>query len=837
MSDGMHIGKIRTDMAKNYLLIALRNLLKNKVFSGINILGLAIGMAAFLLILQYVLFEHSYDEFHPKGDQVFRVKVDRYESGALKDRFAGVPSALGIAFKEEIPEVEGFSRFYSLDHQNLLVSHEADGTRKSFNESGIYLADADFLDMFSFPLVAGDISSALSEPNTVIVSKEVSDKYFESDDPLGKVISFSGNTGVMNLKVVGVIADLPENTHFDFSFLIATETYEAIAEGSTNSWGWSGYYTYLQMTPGFEKEELQLKMDAIIERNLGEQLKSRSLTWEMDLQPLEDIHLNSHLVAEFKANGDRLTVQALLAVAIIVLAIAYINYINLSTVRSVERAKEVGVRKSLGSGRAELISQFLVESVLIGLMALVIAFTITQLLSPYAERIVGKPIAINMWLEPVFLVGLLSVFITGSVLSGLYPAFIISAFRPLQALSGKVKTGTRGIWLRKSFVVFQIFISLGLIATTITVYRQVNYMMNVDLGMKVDDLLIINAPPGNIIDGSETTNAVNTFKTELLRQPEALAMTTSSAIPGKDISWFQSGYKRKGQTQEVTDYFYHIALDQDFMDVYDLELVAGRFYQEGDNPWSRGDIVLSERAVEMLGFDSPEDAIGEVVENRMFTVPLIVRGVVKDFHFKSLRNDYQPLVFVLSIWSNFYTIELNIPEGDFESKGEAVKQAVATVENSWKQSFPEAPFDYFFMDENFDAQYKADQQFGQIFGTFSMLAIVIAMMGLFGLSSYTIVQRTKEVGIRKVLGADHWIIVVLLSRSFIRLIVIAIVVASPLIWFGLNQWLSNYSFRIDLGWWVIALPAFMILAITAITIGVQTTKAAASNPIKALRYE
>ncbi len=813
-------------MIMNYLKISFRNMKRHKGYSLINVSGLAIGLASSFLILLWVQNELSYDRFHENADKIYRVRNDRIYSD-LVDGSAGCPPAVGPAMKEEFPEVLESARIYSIDWASSVVtSYSGDESPTSsgqklavFNQKKIFFAEPSFLKVFSFPLVAGSPEFALEKPNTALLSESSAKKYFGNTDPIGKFILVSNHfSGDQLCQVTGIIKDAPTNSHVKFEILLSYKTLIGVDDRAAYYWGWNAFNTYVLLSPTAEPDLLEAKLPQLVEKydDPSEDYKRRLL-----LQPLADIHLYSHLRHEPEINGDAKSVYLLTIIAVFVLLIAWINYINLSTARSLTRAKEVGVKKVLGSQRFQIIKQFLFESAFINILTLIIALIIIAVALPYFNQITGRQFPFLM-LSQIWPWILFSVII-GIFFSGSYPAFVLSSFDPVKVIKGKLHSSTKGFNLRKALVIFQFAISVFLLAATLVVTHQVSFMQQQDLGADIDQTLVVQIPriERNMIDYK------NRLKTELLRNPAIQAVTVSSRVPGTGYSNASSGIRAQRSNPEDGMRCFFIDVDYDFFDFYGIELIAGeKFTQRSE--WNSV-IILNEEAAKMLGFESPEKAAKQkVVLGGLGGQTVEVAGVIKNYHHKSLKSPMEPIIFNPLGLVLYSSIRIS---------GQNVDQTIAQIRDTWSNVFPDSPFEYFFLNESFNNQYETDQQFGKIFGLFTMLAIFISCLGLFGLSSFTLMQRTKEIGVRKVLGASILDIMLLSYREFSQYIVLANLIALPIAWYGMSRWLQNFAYRISLGWGIFVLAGALSLIIAFLTVSFQAVKSATADPVKTLRYE
>ena len=803
-------------MTKNFFLIALRNLFKHKGFSFINIFGLAIGIAASLLIFQYARFELSYDRFEAKADRIYRIQLDRYNQGKLATQWAAGAAGIGPAVKDAFPEVESLAR---LRNDNGVVTYKD----QEFREEHLYFANDNFLSMFSYPALAGSIRGALSDVSTAVLTVSAAKKYFGSENPIGKMISVNKRD---LYKVTAVVPDPPANTHLKFNILLSFATFQKWVGPDVNTTvQWDGFYAYVLLRPGADPKQLEKKIAALVQKNWGDDMKKNQWGMVFHLQPLPDIHLTSNYMLEAEVNGDGKAVYFLLAIAIFIIAIAWINYINLATARSMERAKEVGIRKTLGSLRRQLIIQFLFESLLINTLAVIFAFLLILLCLPAFNAIAGKSLTLGLLATGSFWLNLTILFITGTILSGLYPAFVLSSFTPISVLKGKLTGTTHGAFLRQSLVVVQFAASVLLMVGTFTVYRQLHFMQHQDLGVQTSQTLVLKGP--RVLD-STYDNQLTNFRTEVLRIPGISHISSSTEVPGQKVGWNAGGIRLVGADETQSRQYRVIGIDYDFLDAYGLKLLKGRNFsrQMGTDT---GAVLFNEAAVQQMGYRKPEEALDKHIEfwGKQYTIV----GVVTNHHQESLRQAYDAHIFRLIPDANsYYSIKLTANQDHWASIINGVKQ-------QYKAFFPNNPFDYFFLEDHIAEQYKADQQFGQTFSLFAGLAIFVSCLGLLGLAAFVTRQRTKEIGIRKIVGAPVASILVLLTRDFMRPILLAFLIATPLTWYVLEKWLDNYAFRISLTPWLFIGPFILILTVALLTITTQTLYAATASPVKSLRTE
>lgn len=802
-------------MIRNYLTSVFRYVSRNKAFTFINIFGLAIGMMACMLITQYVLHEFSYDNFHVKKDRIFRLQLDRYDKGELSTRWAAGAMGIGPDLKANFPEVQDFVR---LTGTNTLFSYGD----VFFKEEGVYYATESFFKIFSIKLLQGTDSTVLNAPFKVVLSESLAKKYFGSENPIGKIIRNNGRT---DYEVTGVFEDLPANTHMKITALFSYKSFESLVNNPDNmrSWQWDGHFTYILLDEKANPKNLEAKLPAYVQKREGEELKKYDAGMVFHLQPLSDIHLDSNFMFEFQRNGDRQSTYFLSIVAIFILVIAWINYINLSTAKSIERAREVGVRKVMGSFRTQLIQQFLFESLLLNIFAILIAIGLVVVLTPSFSDLTGRELGYLLFKQNMFWIWMGVLIVAGALLSGLYPAFVLSGYKPVEVLKGRFKNTGQGVLFRKGMVVAQFVASITLIVGTFVVYSQIRFMRDQELGVNLEQTLVLRSP--NIVD-STYEQKFQVFKERIKQYPEVTAVSASTTVPGTQPEWNAGGIRKLSQREDESKQYRVIMMDHDFIESYQLKVIAGRAFS-GEVPNEDKSVLLNESACKQMGFAKIDEALNDQIYFWGDTFRIV--GVLKNYHQESLKKAYEPLIFrYSSAPGGFYSIKFKTTD---------VKESMTRFEEVWKGLFPGNPLISFFLDEHYNQQYQADQQFGKVFGIFSGLAIIIACLGLFGLSSLTAIQRTKEIGVRKVLGASVPSILTLVSKDYFLLMVAAIFLSVPLAWWIMSGWLDDFAYRISLAWWIFAIPSFLVIAIALITVSIHTLKAARTNPVKSLRYE
>ncbi|MFN0176393.1 MAG: ABC transporter permease [Saprospiraceae bacterium] len=811
-------------MIQNNLKLALRNLQKRPGYATLHLLGLATGMACCLLILQYVLHERSYDQFHPAAERIVRLELDNYQKGKLSWKSATSYPAFGPTMKRDFSEIEDFCRLHDAEY---VLSNPA--TELKFAEKKGYYADPGVLRMFHIPLLSGNPATALEGPDKIILSEKTARKYFGSTDVLGKTLSSNDNGRLINFEVTGVFENYPNNSHLTLDYLISYRTLGKImtAEGDTTNstetaWGWYDFYTYFKLQPDVDPQKLAEKLPAFNDKYINSNpiYQKAELYNSTSLQALTDIHLYSNLNQEAEVNGNGKAVGLLFLIAFFILAIAWINYINLATARAMERAKEVGVRKVSGAGRWQLISQFLTESFLLNTAALVVAVLGVWIAMPAFGNFLGKtlPFLIFTGTQPLWIA---LVFAGGTLFSGLYPAFVLSGFKPVSILKGLYKNTSSGQMLRRGLIVGQFTASIALIVGAIVVSKQVQFMRNQNPGFERAQTLVLQGP--NTVADSVYQGILTGFKNEVLQIPGVSSLSGSSSVPGDEIYW-TSSFRRLRSVDETRQTLYILGADLDFTKSYDLKMVAGRNFE----PTDKNTCMLNESAARMLGFENPEKAIGDFVQ-RGRRDTFLVCGVMRDFHHLGLQKPIEPMIVRFQPDSRSYF--------SLKMEGEDYSKMLSSVEAVWQKHFYADPFDYFFLDEFFDRQYKADVQFGKVFSMFTVLAMLIACLGLLGLTSYNILQRTKEIGIRKVLGASVTSITGLLAKDFLKLVLVAILIASPLAYYFMQRWLGDFAYHIDLQWWMFVVAALVAVGIAFLTVSFQSVRAALTNPVESLRSE
>ena len=809
-------------MIRNYFKIAYRNLIRYKFISFINLFGLTVGLTCCLLILAYIINEVSYDNSNKDADRIYRVTRNFFsaQTGVISLQLSGVAPPIGPLLQNDFKEIEKSTRV--LQNGITPLSYE----EKKFNELDVYWADEYFFDFFSTNVIEGNSRKALNDPYSVMISEKMAKKYFGDEEPMNKVLKLSNLFG---MKVSGVFKSFPENMHFhpDFLFSFSTLNDTAIygAENLRTNWDNNAFYTYLLFPKNYNVNNFEAQMPSFLDRHFpmkGQVTYKPHQFTSLGLQKLTDIHLHSHMDDEMEENGDIKRVYIFSAIALFILLIACINYMNLSTARSTLRAREIGIRKVVGAQRREIIWQFLSESVLISWIAMLIAFVLTWSMMPWLNKITGQHLSITiLFKEGIIIAFLLIPFLVG-ITSGIYPSLFMSSFRPISVLKSTFRIGSGNISFRKVLVTTQFTISIILIIGTAVIFKQMSFMQNASLGF--DKEHIINLPYVTRLNGR-----FEAFRNELMSVASIKNAGRSSRIPtGRLLDSMGARITRGDSLQPAHADVKYVAADPDFTDTYGIRIVAGRGFSR-DFTTDTTAFLINEAAVKVLGFKSSEDAIGQNFGYGPRRGKLT--GVFHDFHFESMHQRIVPLVLIVPRDEGSYgNISIKI-------SGTDIPAALAQIEKTWKKFLPETPYQYNFLDENFDRLYQSEQRQAKLLTVFSCIAIFIACLGLFGLSAFAISQRIKEIGIRKVLGANVGSIVSLLSKDFLKLVLLAAVIAFPVSWYFMNQWLQDFAYRINMPWWIFIIVAVMAVVIAFGTISIQAIKAALTNPTKNLRTE
>jgi len=800
-------------MFSNYLKLTIRNLILNKGYFIINLLGLIIGITAFILIVLWIKAETSYDKFHRNANDIYRVDYLLYEEGVLEQHSASGSHGVGREIKNAFPEVLDYTRFYRTES---LVKYGD----QTFKERNILYTQSSFFNLFLFPLLMGKADSNLLALNHAVITEETARKYFGDEDPMGKLITVDG---AVDYEITGIVKSIPPNSHFKFDILLSYDNLIQSSKYWDDSWVSERVYSYILLSPDADVHALQAKLPQIPETFIGDFMKRAFFLIEYKLVKLTDIHLHSSVSNELEVNGSYRNVYSLGIIAFLVLLIAFINYINLATSRSVERAHEVGIRKISGALKRDLIFQFLTESALLNLIGLIVSFTGVFLLLPFFKQVMQSPLQVD-YITVILLFFILLV--SGTLFTGFLSAIYISQFAPSLVLKGKIPTGSGWITRLKNYlVVFQFTISVVLIIGTITIYRQVKFMRHHDLGFELEGLIVLDGPRILRADSYESyMNNLESFKNEIRSLSMVSNITSSSSVPGIEIKYSRVfGIPVEGRNTEKKIEMYYV--DNQFFDTYGLTLITGNNFGAAIREESNN-IIINESALPYFGFEDAVSTIGDILRggNQVVTV----KGIVNDFNQLSLKELPRPIGFFNQPANLFYTIKAEMTN---------VSKLISELEKIWISCYPGNPFHYFFLDDFYDEQYRAEQRFSGLFLASSLLAIIIACLGLSGLSAYSITRRTKEIGIRKANGAGISRVMVLLNKDFVIWVAIAFIIACPVAWYAMNQWLRNFAYKTELSWWIFALAGIMAMIIALLTVSWQSWRAATRNPAETLRYE
>jgi putative ABC transport system permease protein len=811
-------------MLRNYFKIAWRNLMKYKFISFINLFGLTVGLTCCLLIATYILNELSYDRYNKNAENIYRVtRSFNNADGVVSLNLSTISPPFGYYFPTDFPEIKKMTRL--LNNGTTPLKYKD----KLINEPNVYFADENLFDVFTLKVLAGDPKTALKDPFSVMLSEETAKKYFGSDDPMNKVLKANNQ---FDVKVTGVYKGFPANSHIHPGMLVSFATLKDSAvygdENLRTNWGNNSFFTLIELPDHYDIKRMIALFPAFVDRRMNHKDYNGELPskyTKLSLQKLTDIHLYSHTDYEAEPNGDITRVYIFSIIGLVILLIACINYMNLSTARSALRAREIGIRKVIGARKKEIITQFLSESVLISWAAILISFILLYLALPWLNKISGQELSVNILMKPQVLTPIFFTPFVVGIISGIYPALFMSSFQPVKTLKGLFKAGSSNISFRKVLVVTQFAISIVLIITTIIVFQQLRYMQETSLGY--DKEHIITLPYYNSVNTS-----YETFRNELLQNSDIKDVTRSSRIPTGRLLDEMGAFTFVGDSMRpVTADIKFVASDFDFIPTYGVHVVAGRNFSRAYGT-DTANFLLNESAVRAIGWKSAQEAVGKDFRYGQYKGKVI--GIIGDFHFESLRQKIVPIVLInpATTPSQSFFNSLSVKVNDKNMPG-----SLATIEKTWRKYLPEIPYQYTFLDENFTNLYASEQRQGTIFTVFACIAIFIACLGLFGLSAFAITQRVKEIGVRKVLGAGVQSIVTLLSKDFLKLVMIASIIAFPVAWYAMTHWLQDYAYRISIQWWVFVLSAILATIVALGTVSFHAIKAAVANPVISLRSE
>ena len=818
-------------MFKTYVKIAWRSVMKNKMFSFINIFGLSVGLTCCILITLYIVHETSYDKFFKNANHIFRLGTVFIDQG-VEDKGGNTSAPLGRMLQQEYPEVQSSARLLNLfrDDKTLFQVQLNGGKMKSFYETKGFIADSNFFQILPYQFKEGDARTALLEPNSVVINEDIAKKLFGNESAINKIVRVSSSTnGDTSFRITGVFREQPGPSHLEARFFLTFRggRMNRFANVNPSLINNNMFYTYVLLKNADDAPKLERKFPDFIQRHLSEELKKNGKQRKYFLTAVPDIYLSGIKKNNTIAGGSKTTLFILGSIALLTLLIACINFMNLSTASSAKRAAEVGVRKVMGAQKNALLRQFLGESIVLSVIALVFALVFTALLLPVFEQVSGKHLVISSQ-QKILLASLFVVLalITG-LFAGIYPAFYLSSFMPIKVLKGKFTNSLAAISLRKGLVVFQFIISIVLIVASVVIAKQMSFMRQKDLGFQKDQQVVIP------LRTSTAKNSVQSFKDEVANNTGIRSVGTSMAYPGIFFPQDWLMY-REGQSMNSSKQVFINLVDNNFLQTLGVKLVAGRLFSSDFAADTLTSFVVNEQTIKEFGFRSPQDAIGKwlAFDSDGEQIRFNIVGVVKDFHFKDLHEAIEPFAF------RFYN-DANIGFNYMVAKlgGGNIGQSLSTLEATWKKLNPNEPFEYSFLDQDFQKNYEAETRQAGLIDYFTIIAIIISCLGLFGLATFTAEQRTKEIGIRKVLGASVYGVVALLSKDFLKLVIIAIVVGSPIAWWAMNKWLQNFAYQTSIGWQVFALTAVIALFIAFSTISFQAIRAALSNPVKSLRTE
>jgi len=808
----------RPIMLKNHFLVALRIFKRERIYTLVNLLSMSISLAIALLILLYVQYETSYESYNPNSDRMVRITMDYLNGGTVIDQDCETYPPLGPMITDQFPEVESFTRTYGVE--GLVV--EVDG--QPFGQTdGVYATDSSFFNIFGYELVHGSTDGIFRAPFEAVITESTARRLFGRTDVVGKRLQSSEDE--FSFLIKGVMKDSPLNTHLKVNFLFSYATMLAAFGEREDNWGGNNTLTYFLLKDMAQYDRFLENLDRLNEQLIAEDKLGNEL---VIAQPAKDIHLYSHKSFEAEINGDATSVYFLFGVAMLVIVIAIVNYINLATSKALDRAREVGVRKVLGSTLGQLRGQFFVEAFMINAAGGLLAVFIVNLSWSAFKRLADLPYELELIQEPWIWGALVVGIIASTLLSGILPAQILSSFKPVAVLKGKLGQDSKGVWLRKGLVVFQFTITLFLLVQTLTAGKQLSFMREIDLGVDIERTLVVR-----INGGDEVRNSLEAFRGVILNQADFQTMAYSSCVPGlpDDEMGTTTGINMVDALEESSFNFYIYLQDAAFIDAMKMTLLAGENFLPNGHHRPQddeiGEVLVNEEAIRLWGIPNPETAIGKEID--MWGNKWRIRGVIKNFHQAGAKDNYIPMIHIHAPRSaDFASIRLQ--------PGRTAEQ-LDNVRNLYKETFPNSPFDYFFMDQEYDKLYRADERFSQVFSLLTGFAILIACIGLFGLVSFTVIKRSREIGIRKVLGAGVGSIIGLLGREFIGLVALASVVAIPLTYWLISQWLERYAFRIDLSPWLFVIPIIIMVLIATVTVLTQTYQIAVSNPVDSIRDE
>ncbi len=800
-------------MLKNYLKAAIRNFWRNKIFSGINILGLSTGLACCILMFLFIQNELSYDRYNVHAKNIFRITSDA-EGPNGRSHLAVTPAPWAPIMKKDYPEIKTYTRLLKAEKTDV-----GQPGQKHFYETGLLYADSTFFDVFTVAVEKGDAKTALAQPYSIILTEETAKKYFGDKDPIGQQLEVNSFVGRVTVQVTAIVKKWASNSHFNFNAVVSLQSLGDLS----NFWSYHMFQSYLLLDKNVSVAGLEKKFPAFVKKYILSNPQADGMQ-EIHLQPLTSIHLHSDMTGELGVNGDITYIYVFAGVAIFILLIACFNFMNLSTAQSLVRAKEIGVRKVAGADKRKLITQFLGETILFALLSLLLAIGIVYLVLPLFNRISEREIIIDFSRNYSLAITLILLVIAVGLLAGLYPAAVLSAFRPVEVLKGKFSTGNRGLSFRRVLVTVQFVVSIVLIASTMLASRQLSFLQNKKLGFDKENVIVISLPK------DMDTTKLTSFKASLLSEPSILSAGASSSVPGVNISVNQVNDGGLDLSKALS--MQMLWVDQDYVSTMKMKLVAGRNFSKDHSMDKSEGFIVNEEAVKKMGWQGPSQAIGKtiqwVIPDRVLKKGKVV-GVVEDFNINPLKSAVQPLVM------HYSPLRFQYLYVRFSQR--AADKITHIIDKKFSEFYPQQSLEYTFLDDNLGAMYKSERQLGTIFSYFTFLAIVICCLGILGLSLYSIQQRVKEIGIRKVLGAGIFSITSGLVKDFVKPVIMAAIIATPIAWYMMHKWLENFAYRVSIQWWVFAAAGLMALMIALLTVGSQAIRAAMANPVKSLRNE
>ncbi|MEI6047974.1 MAG: ABC transporter permease [Bacteroidota bacterium] len=801
-------------MKSYYFKISVRNILRNKLYSLINIVGLATGITAFLLILLFVRYQKSYDTFYKDSNRIFRLRYERSSAEGESVKFASCCPIAALRIRELYPEVEKIARIFRYRATVIF------GDRKYYEER-MFFAEPQIFDVFNFKFISGDPLTGISAANCAFISESYSKKYFGNDNPLGQTITVDKE---MNFVITGIFHDIPENSHLKVDLLLSwPNLLTHYGPDIESSWGDTGFFTYFKLRPSANPEEFEQKLKSLVETDFGEVLRYYKLTLDLKVQPLTDIHLKSNFMQELEVNGNDDTVQVLSIIAFVILIIAWVNYINITTARSITRATEVGLSKVVGAARKQLILQFFIETILINIAAFIISLFMIVILLPVFFKLTGISSGYTFWKESWFCLTFIILFISSVFLSGLYPVFVLTSFKTSEVLKGRYFHSRSGIIIRKALALFQLFMAICLITCTLMIFKQVRFLQRQDKGISISNILAVRAPR---VRDDTFKSKLNTFREELIKNQIILKFSVGTEVPGRQILWDAGGIFRVGSDQSKN--YQIVGIDYDYLDLLGAKIIAGRNFDRTFSDSSS--LILNEKATKWMGFVSPEESVNQMV-NYWDKIYKIV-GVVKDYRQQSPKEAFEPHIF------RFMPHGRDI-RGFFMMKisGGSESSVLKLVEGRYREFFPDNPFDYFFLEDYYSQQYKNEKLLGTVFGVFAFLSIILTCLGIFGLTSFLMIQKTKEISMRRIVGSNVSGIILLFSKDFVRITTIAFIIAVPICYYWLTEWLKTFEVKIEVSIWNFIIPFVITLFLTLVTIGFIVSKTASVSPADNLRCE